>query len=103
NRPSALQRYTLSLHDALPILSSPVRAQHLQGAPVAEVAFRLVRRLRHAKQHPRLVLGPSPPPSPCRRQCQRPLLSESRPVVFARSEEHTSELQSRENLVCRLL
>src|SRR5690606_14226029 len=26
-----------------------------------------------------------------------------RQVVFVRSEEHTSELQSRENLVCRLL
>src|SRR5690606_41351413 len=25
------------------------------------------------------------------------------PAVFVRSEEHTSELQSRENLVCRLL
>src|SRR5690606_41231434 len=25
------------------------------------------------------------------------------PVIFLRSEEHTSELQSRENLVCRLL
>src|SRR5690606_39886075 len=27
----------------------------------------------------------------------------SYPWVFSRSEEHTSELQSRENLVCRLL
>src|SRR5690606_40570412 len=26
-----------------------------------------------------------------------------KPLQFARSEEHTSELQSRENLVCRLL
>src|SRR5690606_40175727 len=26
-----------------------------------------------------------------------------KPAAFARSEEHTSELQSRENLVCRLL
>src|SRR5690606_41135168 len=25
------------------------------------------------------------------------------PIIFRRSEEHTSELQSRENLVCRLL
>src|SRR5690606_39770146 len=29
--------------------------------------------------------------------------AEFRPVDDARSEEHTSELQSRENLVCRLL
>src|SRR5690606_39300260 len=27
----------------------------------------------------------------------------SKPRVYGRSEEHTSELQSRENLVCRLL
>src|SRR5690606_40280951 len=30
-------------------------------------------------------------------------LHELQEPVFARSEEHTSELQSRENLVCRLL
>src|SRR5690606_42011968 len=28
---------------------------------------------------------------------------EARPALLRRSEEHTSELQSRENLVCRLL
>src|SRR5690606_41273500 len=32
-----------------------------------------------------------------------PLRASSRLSVQARSEEHTSELQSRENLVCRLL
>src|SRR5690606_42072095 len=35
-------------------------------------------------------------------QCVRQALGDSGRVV-ARSEEHTSELQSRENLVCRLL
>src|SRR5690606_41002123 len=30
-------------------------------------------------------------------------LPELAPLVLSRSEEHTSELQSRENLVCRLL
>src|SRR5690606_42021423 len=35
---------------------------------------------------------------------QSPFLSEHRATFYAdRSEEHTSELQSRENLVCRLL
>src|SRR5690606_40751894 len=32
----------------------------------------------------------------------RQLVKETRPDVIVRSEEHTSELQSRENLVCRL-
>src|SRR5690606_41802954 len=31
------------------------------------------------------------------------LVTRARGVILARSEEHTSELQSRENLVCRLL
>src|SRR5690606_41926411 len=35
------------------------------------------------------------PPAPWRSRCS--------PVVTPRSEEYTSELQSRENLVCRLL
>src|SRR5215475_14698598 len=40
----------------------------------------------------------------CRRAAGRsPPHAGSRPQAPARSEEHTSELQSRENLVCRLL
>ena len=31
------------------------------------------------------------------------LISEGKTIIEARSEEHTSELQSRTNLVCRLL
>src|SRR5690606_41555118 len=40
------------------------------------------------------------PDAPARRLAARPL---RRPPWPQRSEEHTSELQSRENLVCRLL
>src|SRR5690606_41731374 len=67
--------YTLSLHDALPIL-----------------------------------LSTTPPPG---RSCTCPgnvfspdddwFTSTSTLLFYVRSEEHTSELQSRENLVCRLL
>src|SRR5690606_40064028 len=35
--------------------------------------------------------------------CSRTFMGEEASGVDARSEEHTSELQSRENLVCRLL
>src|SRR5690606_41117956 len=35
--------------------------------------------------------------------CFRIIFEETRKKLFLRSEEHTSELQSRENLVCRLL
>src|SRR5690606_42126613 len=74
--------YTLSLHDALPICSCP------RGAP---------------GDHCR----------PDRRRCRaRPRGDDAQwgapghqgaPLGVIRSEEHTSELQSRENLVCRLL
>src|SRR5688572_31231904 len=49
--------------------------------------------------------------SPCRTgrrttatgRCRRPLLRQPRNLANERSEEHTSELQSQSNLVCRLL
>src|SRR5690606_42081839 len=37
------------------------------------------------------------------RHCPHALARFGRPEIVDRSEEHTSELQSRENLVCRLL
>src|SRR5690606_41945843 len=43
--------------------------------------------------------APREPPQPGQRQREDFAV----PLVEARSEEHTSELQSRENLVCRLL
>src|SRR5690606_41554901 len=70
--------YTLSLHDALPIFSWP-------GATVT-VAF-LRSRVR-------------PTSRPLRRSFPR---TQEVFTLRTRSEEHTSELQSRENLVCRLL
>src|SRR5690606_39588973 len=62
--------------------------------------------------HDALPISPSGRPSRsspstaarCRRACSNPSCSAtSRAASRARSEEHTSELQSRENLVCRLL
>src|SRR2546430_13387388 len=67
NDTATTEIYTLSLHDALPILPSP------NPAPLG-------KGLRLAGQPPRLDH-----------------------TFFARSEEHTSELQSQSNLVCRLL
>src|SRR5690606_41778002 len=68
---AATEIYTLSLHDALPILAGPRGRSRGEW----ERADRLPRRRR------RLHAAPQ----------------------GHRSEEHTSELQSRENLVCRLL
>src|SRR3712207_7511958 len=80
--------YTLSLHDALPISISMFdkrppqvdllvidEAQHDGALSMANL---------HSCIKPRKILGLSATP-------------------FRRSEEHTSELQSRQYLVCRLL
>src|SRR5690606_42130349 len=79
---------TLSLHDALPILQ--------KNCPLVPdpKGSRTVRSIdQPARGEPR--------PTAIRRR-DRPFL-QGRRQVKKRSEEHTSELQSRENLVCRLL
>src|SRR5256885_10871930 len=76
NDTATTEIYTLSLHDALPISRRPPRRKCLP---------------EKQKQIPRCVrILPSPAPGA--------IVSPDR-----RSEEHTSELQSPCNLVCRLL
>src|SRR5690606_40988466 len=90
------QIYTLSLHDALPISARRGRgippAPGLRGrlAATAGTAGQTTRPGRRRGQRDRCPPG---------RLVARPSGSRR----SARSEEHTSELQSRENLVCRLL
>src|SRR5690242_21303880 len=85
--------YTLSLHDALPISSPSCR--RIQQ-PAAGLSIRRSRRL----------------PAPMRPGATQDdwagaalrVFSRARPPrSWTRSEEHTSELQSHVNLVCRLL
>src|SRR3712207_7505490 len=77
NDTATTEIYTLSLHDALPI--SRTRSSKC-GAPIPR--WRRSRRRRGGRA--------SCSPSPARHSSSR-------------SEEHTSELQSRQYLVCRLL
>src|SRR2546430_5784851 len=89
NDTATTEIYTLSLHDALPICA----------------AARALPSSRNRSSHAR---GPSPGGSGCREATLRetPVAAESgrqRTAPRARSEEHTSELQSQSNLVCRLL
>src|SRR5439155_19883048 len=73
--------YTLSLHDALPI-SRPHRAHaHVRVCPCARAGGRTLAP--RAEDHRRR--------------------GAARRTGLRRSEEHTSELQSRGHLVCRLL
>src|SRR5256885_9966454 len=81
NDTATTEIYTLSLHDALPILQAIVKEQRAPGLTVTTVPKpsagpgEVLIRVRHAG-----VCG-----------------------TDLRSEEHTSELQSPCNLVCRLL
>src|SRR5690606_41600687 len=84
--PAPTVSYPLSLHDALPIWSERRREDHHHG--VHRGAARA--RCRHDFSARYRSFPRSLPPA----------TEDRRPV---RSEEHTSELQSRENLVCRLL
>src|SRR5690606_41577829 len=74
--------YTLSLHDALPISLFSIKGAWQQGL-TSQSLFSSKPRSDLIKTNP----------ANARMRITKP----------ARSEEHTSELQSRENLVCRLL
>src|SRR5204862_6065741 len=95
--PSASQLYTLSLHDALPISTT--------GLSLLSVRFRKYA-VSSIVSVPCVITMPST--SGCLSSSEtrlaslirRSLLKLSEPI---RSEEHTSELQSRRDLVCRLL
>src|SRR5436309_5069167 len=81
NDTATTEIYTLSLHDALPIY----RNSHRSGGGAARtMTFVASRRAPLLYSNAGACFEQ---PRPCR----------------IRSEEHTSELQSRENLVCRLL
>src|SRR2546430_17584353 len=84
NDTATTEIYTLSLHDALPIYFQYLRAENA-----------IARRAGGAGVH---RTGPRRKVPHCfRRWITNPV------VLLCRSEEHTSELQSQSNLVCRLL
>src|SRR3712207_8670272 len=89
NDAATTEIYTLSLHDALPI-SFVVMIMTLSPAwIISSPEGKINRPLWLMKQTS--VLG-------CRLRSLRGIS-----MIFSRSEEHTSELQSRQYLVCRLL
>src|SRR3712207_6876626 len=78
NDTATTEIYTLSLHDALPIFGSAALSR----------PSRLTRSAMPSPSSPRPAAGAS---------------GDGAGGAGARSEEHTSELQSRQYLVCRLL
>src|SRR5690606_40026120 len=89
--------FNVSLHDALPIWNlrflASLRPDEMSWGTNVEGADHRRRRFHRVASYGRLaadrLLGSHP---------RQPVTAGAR-----RSEEHTSELQSRENLVCRLL
>src|SRR5690606_40674540 len=97
--PPTSESYTLPLHDALPIYCGPSRLpQPVSSPPRPPPTPPMARWQTRRRITPcsRSVPSPPPvaPPGPTWASISR---------SHSRSEEHTSELQSRENLVCRLL
>src|SRR3712207_7111291 len=82
NDTATTEIYTLSLHDALPIF---------EALGIGRVHAARLLHGRHDERHVRLPLP---------RESQEP---DPHDRPRRRSEEHTSELQSRQYLVCRLL
>src|SRR3712207_7399230 len=88
NDTATTEIYTLSLHDALPICGWRTRTR---GA----VPTRAGAAVRSLSRRSRVAAGRTLDP--------RRRAVEDRAPCTLRSEEHTSELQSRQYLVCRLL
>src|SRR3712207_6869165 len=93
NDTATTEIYTLSLHDALPISAWPTTSGSASSDPTSESAWR-------PASSPRSPSSCSTSPSASRRRDGRTTDWSTTPT---RSEEHTSELQSRQYLVCRLL
>src|SRR3712207_8229152 len=91
NDTATTEIYTLSLHDALPI--SRRQPAPGRGPLLGPRGARAGPRRGHR--------GRGDPDRHARRRRLRGVPDRQRPPV--RSEEHTSELQSRQYLVCRLL
>src|SRR5256885_8441210 len=93
NDTATTEIYTLSLHDALPICQLAIVGKFLkwisgETSPTTYVAFGKKKRQNSALSFR------------AKRSREIPRCNHS---VISRSEEHTSELQSPCNLVCRLL
>src|SRR5688572_19115326 len=90
NAPATTEIYTLSLHDALPIFAGPRWAEQRDDLAGHD---RQVHAAQDVDLHPALL----------ERAGEIGQADDKLTHSAARSEEHTSELQSQSNLVCRLL
>src|SRR5690606_41658686 len=94
--------YTLSLHDALPILRKRVSRDEAQPGDALLYHLTLRNLSNDVASDPVTIVDRFPASLRLSATSVR-IDGQSASGAIARSEEHTSELQSRENLVCRLL
>src|SRR5699024_11255541 len=100
-RPSVI--YTLSLHDALPIWVLSAAANGIGRGITAikgDIAPEVAKKIATSES-----MGVTPMTSdviPPKNAFTRGLTQDAEGALLGRSEEHTSELQSRFDLVCRL-
>src|SRR5207253_9307108 len=103
NPPAPHTLYTLSLHDALPISITQISLASGVWAPGRSRPFTPSLHATSIRFISVVPLLPPRTPTNIRTNCSTPTYSSKMPTLFTRSEEHTSELQSRGHLVCRLL
>src|SRR5690606_42015435 len=90
--PAPTHTYPLPLHDALPISATwPTSDPERLNWVMADAAISAPASIAASRSWSRLPRASSP------------VAATADIALSNRSEEHTSELQSRENLVCRLL
>src|SRR2546427_1484787 len=90
NDTATTEIYTLSLHDALPISRNTESGPALASSPYQVLSTLCTKT-------------PDSPPQPQHWPGKQKRVNDPRERNIHRSEEHTSELQSQSNLVCRLL
>src|SRR5690606_41473658 len=98
NHPARTEYYDLSLPDALPICVQRVNAQETVMVDNGKTDKDMT-----ANQSPAAEAPVTEAASKEVEEVSSPKVGGAESEAEGRSEEHTSELQSRENLVCRLL
>src|SRR5690606_41944581 len=95
--------YPLSLHDALPIFLNRLAYRYIDLFDISDIAIAdqirclskiILRTLHTSRLQYSLIF------SDCIHHCTTFIDGQCQRLFAIRSEEHTSELQSRENLVC---
>src|SRR5690606_41022337 len=95
--PPSTEVYTLSLHDALPICAAEAAGRRVANPSRLDRGHAVDRRARDGERRGINCIARIAVAVVARH------IDEHGRALSGRSEEHTSELQSRENLVCRLL